>query len=140
MTKKDTVQKEYEERLKRALADYQNLEKRVSQERLVWIKTANKELILRILPILDTLILAGKHVDDQGLKAAIRQFEDVLKGEGVEKIETVGQQFDPQTMECVTTAEGDEGKVIEELQTGYMLHGRPLRVAKVKVGKGGINE
>ncbi len=143
MAKKDTIQKEHEERLKRALADYQNLEKRVGQERLAWIKTANKELILRILPILDTLVLAGKHLQDGGLTASIKQFEDVLKSEGVEKIETMGQEFNPQIMECVVTEQVDpsaasgqgEGKVLDELQAGYMLYDKVLRPAKVKVGK-----
>lgn len=127
---------ELENKYKRALADYQNLEKRVKEERSNWIKTANKELILRLLPVLDTLILAGQHVQDQGLKLGIQHFLSVLKSEGVEKIETVGKQFDPATMECIEIVSGEEGKVLEEIRAGYKVNEQVLRPAQVKVGKG----
>ncbi|MDP3726690.1 MAG: nucleotide exchange factor GrpE [bacterium] len=139
MTKKNEKTKEIEEldnKYKRALADYQNLEKRVREERANWIKTANKELLLRILPVLDTLILANQHAPNEGLKLSIQQFLSALKTEGVEKIEVIGKQFDPITMECIATIEGEEGKVLEEIRFGYKLYDIILRVAQVKVGKG----
>lgn len=126
---------ELENQLKRALADYQNLEKRVQEEKKEWIRSANKELILRILPILDTLIIASLHSQDESLKVSVKQFEDVLKGEGIAKIETVGLEFNSQMMECVATEEGEENKVLEEVRSGYMLNDKVLRVAQVKVGK-----
>lgn len=129
------IKEELENQLKRALADYQNLEKRVGQERLEWIRSANKELMLRLLPVLDTLMLASQHVADKGLQLSIQQFLDVLKSEGVERIETVGKHFDPKQMECVQTEEGEEGKVLEEVRPGYTLYDQVLRVAQVKVGK-----
>lgn len=134
----DTLQKRIEElehQLKRALADYQNLEKRVQQERGEWIRSANKDLILRLLPALDTLLLAGKHVVDQGLALSIQQFLDALKEEGVACVETEGKDFDPLLMECVETQQGEENRVIEEVRAGYTLHGRVIRPAQVKVGK-----
>lgn len=120
---------------KRALADYQNLEKRVRTERSQWIKAANKELLLRILSVLDTMLLAQKHSDDKTLHIATQQFLDVLKSEGVKKIETSGQKFDPKHMECITVIEGKDGEVIEELRPGFMLHDTVLRPAHVSVGK-----
>ena len=120
---------------KRAVADYQNLEKRINDERINWIRSANKELILRLLPILDSLILAQKHAQDEGADLSIKQFISVLEQEGVKKIETQGKDFDPKTMECVEITAGEEGKVIEELQAGYMLHDGVLRPGKVKVGR-----
>ena len=128
---------------KRVLADYQNLEKRVLEERKLWIQAANKELLLRILPILDTLRIASEHSEDENLRISVKQFEDVLSGEGIVKIETEGQEFNPQTMECVATVKVDpsagsgqeEGKIVEEIRPGYMLHDKVLRVAQVKVGK-----
>lgn len=139
----NTLQKRIEElehQLKRALADYQNLEKRVQQEKGEWIRSANKDLILRLLPALDTLLLAGKHVSDQGLALSIQEFLDVLKEEGVARIETEGKDFDPLLMECVETQEGQEGKVYSEVRVGYTLHGRAVRPAQVKVGKGENHE
>lgn len=124
-----------EEQVKRTLADYQNLEKRVLEERKDWIRSSNRELLLRILPVLDTLITASKHSAEQILKVSVAQFLDILKGEGVEKIETVGKIFDPIIMEAVTTGEGEESKVLEEIRAGYTLYGKTLRAAQVKVGK-----
>lgn len=119
---------------KRALADYQNLQKRVTDERRDFILAANKDLLLRILTVLDTLILANNHDGSEGLKVAISQFLDVLKSEGVTKIETEGIEFDPHLMEAVAIEKGDEGKVLEETRTGYLLNDKVLRVAQVKVG------
>ena len=126
-----------ENKYKRAIADYQNLDKRVSEERKEWVQKSNRELLLRLLPVLDTLVLASKHSKDQGVALSVQQFLDVLKLEGVEKIETIGRNFDPYIMECVDTLEGEADKVLEEFRTGYTLHGQLLRSAQVRVGKKG---
>jgi len=124
-----------ENQLKRALADYQNLEKRMAEEKSYWIKIANKDLLLRLLPGLDNLILAEKHTQDEGIGLSIKHFIDILENEGVKKIETVGKDFDPKLMEAITTQEGEEGKIIEEVRAGYMLYESVLRPAQVIVGK-----
>jgi molecular chaperone GrpE len=123
-----------ENQLRRALADYQNLEKRIAEEKSSWIKTANKDLLLRLLPGLDNLILAEKHTQDEGVKLSIKHFIDALGNEGVKRMETVGKDFDPKLMEAVTTRKGEEGKVVEETKTGYMLYDFVLRPAQVIVG------
>jgi molecular chaperone GrpE len=120
---------------KRALADYQNLQKRTNEDRLNWLKIANRELLLNLMPVLDTLILAQKHIKNDGLKVSIDQFLDVLKTEGVAKIETDNKDFDPNLMECIATETGEENKVLEETRAGYTLHDKVLRPAQVKVGK-----
>lgn len=127
--------KNLENQLKRALADYQNLEKRVAEEKSSWIKAANKDLLLKLLPGLDSLILAEKHTQDEGVKLSIKHFLDILEQAGVKKIETVGLDFDPNFMEAVSTADGEEGRVVEELRAGYTLFGQVLRPAQVVVGK-----
>ncbi len=135
---KEDLQKNLEEcdnKYQRALADYQNLEKRVREERINWIQNANKDLILRILPILDTLIKASKHSREISLKVSLDQFLDILKNEGVVRIDTHNKNFDPKLMECVETVKGEDGKVEEEVRTGYMLHNLLIRPALVKVGK-----
>jgi molecular chaperone GrpE len=124
-----------ENQLKRALADYQNLEKRIAGERIEWIKIANKQLLLKLLPGLDSLLLAQKHTQDEGVRVAIKHFLDGLETEGVKKIETKDQDFDPIFMEAVATLEGEEGKVLEETRAGYTLNGQVLRPAQVIVGK-----
>ena len=124
-----------ENQLKRALADYQNLEKRIASEKSCWILASNKNLLLRLLPGLDSLLLAEKHTQDEGVKLSIKHFIDSLEAEGVKKIETVGRTFDPNLMEAITTQEGEEGKILEEVRAGYMLYDSVLRPAQVIVGK-----
>lgn len=134
---------ELENKYKRALADYQNLEKRVVVERQEWIFKANKELLLHLLPVLDTLMLVEKHikVGDEGINLSIKQFQDLLKGEDVQRIEVLGKQFDPRLMQCIQTVVGEEGKVLEELQIGYKYKDDTiLRVALVKVGSAKQNQ
>ena len=135
-TKTDARIEELENQVKRTLADYRNLENRVQNERGEWILKANKQLLLNILPVLDTLMIVAKHSKDQSLGLSVQQFLDILKKEGVVEIETLGANFDPNLMEGIATAEGENGKVIEELRTGYMLYDKVLRPAQVKVGKG----
>jgi molecular chaperone GrpE len=120
---------------RRALADYQNLQKRVSDQRSELILSANRDLLLRILSVLDTLVLANQHVENEGLKVAINQFMDVLKAEGVSRIDTVGHDFNPHLMEAVAIESGEENKVLDELRAGFMLNDKVLRPAQVKVGK-----
>src|SRR6185369_2286114 len=126
---------ESEGKYKRALADYQNLQKRVNEERIEWIRSSNKDLLLRLLPVLDTLMMAQNHLQDQGLTVCINQFLDTLKAEGITRIKTVGEQFDPMFMEAIVADVGKENEVLEELRAGYLLHDKVLRAAQVKVGK-----
>ncbi len=126
---------DFENRYKRALADYQNLQKNVQHERSNWIRAANKELIIRFLPILDTLHVASDHSKEQTLQVVLQQFLDILKTEGVIRIETEGKKFDPKTMECIAIEEGEEDMVVEEVRAGYLLHESVLRPAQVKVGR-----
>ena len=127
---------EYKGKYLRALADYQNLEKRAVADRTETIKFATKNCILNILPVLDTLEKVEKMLQDQGLQLALKQLEDALKTEQVEKIEVTGKKFDPITMECIEVVESDkEDEVVEEIRTGYTMSGKVLRVAQVKVGK-----
>lgn len=125
-----------ENQLKRALADYQNLEKRINTQKSEWIKMSNKDLLLRLLPGLDNLILAERNTQDEGVKLSIKHFMDILEREGVRQIETLGSDFDPKIMEAIETREGEEGKVLEEVKAGYMLYDQVLRPAQVVVGKG----
>ena len=127
--------REQTEIYKRALADYQNLEKRIRDDKINWIQNANKDLIYRLLTVLDTLTLAAKHTKDEGIKMTLLQFMQVLENEGVSKIKTDGQTFDPKTMEAIGTETGKENIVLEEVRSGIMLNGKILRPAQVKVGK-----
>jgi molecular chaperone GrpE len=139
-TKEETVHlkkeiEELENQVKRIFADYQNLEKRVAEEKRALILSANKHLLLRLLPVLDTLNIALVHTKDKGLELSIQQFADALANEGVMRIDTKDKMFDPNVMECIATEEGEDGKVILEVKPGYLLNEEILRPAMVKVGK-----
>jgi len=124
-----------ENQLKRALADYQNLEKRIASEKSSWIKLSNKDLINKLLPVLDDLYLANKHFQDEGLRLTIQKFMGVLIQGGLEEYHTLGMQFNPELMEAVGTIEGEDGKVVEQVRAGYKLNGEVIRPAQVIVGK-----
>ena len=126
-----------EEKWKRALADYCNLEKRVNKQQQNTIKFANAALIDKLLGVLDGLEKSTVCLKDRGLDIVVDQFKSVLTSEGVKKIKVQGKQFDPQTMDCVELVSGDKEKVIEVVEPGYFLGEKVIRPAKVKVGKGG---
>lgn len=136
---KDLLQKiaEIDDKYKRALADYQNLQRRSNEEKLEWVRSANKEFILKILPVLDTLMLAQKHTEDKNFVLTVAQFLQVLEQEGVTRIKTIGEEFNPHTMEAVSTTDVKEekNKVIEETRAGYIYYDLVIRPAQVIVGK-----
>ncbi len=127
---------EFNNNWRRALADYQNLEKRISTDREELTKYATEKIIRDFLTIFDYLEKAGLHIQDPGLKMIIGNFWTILKNSGVNKIEVIGKKFDPHLMECVEVVKSDkEDEVVEEVRSGYLLEDKVLRVASVKVGK-----
>ena len=134
------VNKEAEEwkgKYLRALADYQNLEKRSQAEKQEIRTYAAEVVIARLLPVLDTLTKAASHVKDAGLELALKELSTMLTELGVEKITVVGKPFNPHEMECIEVVSGKDNIVTEELLPGYRIHDKILRIAQVKVGKGG---
>jgi len=123
-----------EEKYLRALADYQNLEKRVAREKESFVKFSNAILILKMLPVLDNLERANEHLKDQGIELVIKQFKDALSSEGVTEIEAEGQQFNPEHHEAVEKVQGEEGKVVKVTERGYKMGDKVIRPAKVTIG------
>lgn len=140
--------------LKRAVADYQNLEKRVEQGRSELSSWAATNLITKILPVLSHLekvINLGRPVLSEkseskdwfrGVELAVQQLHQVLKDEGLEEIQIdpstplrTGSQFDPSLHEAVDTREGEQDKVLEVVEKGYNLGGKVIKPAKVVVGR-----
>ena len=135
-TKKDTDNKtsELESQLKRALADYANLQKRTEEEKRAVVKFGNVVLMARFLDILDHLEEAQKTIESEGLDLVIKKFKDTLASEGVSEISTQGASFDPAKHEGIATVEGEkEGEIAQVLQKGYELDGKVIRPARVRV-------
>lgn len=119
-----------QEREKRALADYQNLKRRSMEERVTFIKMANKDFCQVLLQPLEHLSLAAINIKDQGLNMVVEQFWKELRDFGLEEIEVVGQKFDLNTMEVVDK-QGDGEKVIKVVRKGYKLNGEVIQHAQV---------
>jgi len=128
----------------RAEADFDNYKKRVEQERSEKDRFASIVLILNLLPVLDDFERAFNSLSAKlaqltwidGIRLIYRKLQATLEARGLSEIKTVGESFDPTVHEAVSQGEGEEGKVIEELQKGYKLHDRLIRPALVVVGKG----
>ncbi len=138
---------EYLNGWKRERADFLNYKKDEMEKFGQLAKYANEELILKIIPILDNIYLAESHVPAElkdhkwieGFNQIKNQLSDFLSKEGVEAIESIGRTFDPNKMESVGEIESPEHKlsniVLEEVQKGYIMQGKLIRPAKVKVTK-----
>lgn len=125
-----------ENRLKRTLADYANLEKRIAREKKEFVKFSNAQLLDKLLLVLDDLELCERHLKDKGVSMAYNRFQEVLESEGAEEIKVLGKKFDPETMDAVEIIPGPKNKVVEIVLKGYILNNKVLRPVKVKVGQG----
>lgn len=124
--------------LARTLADYDNLVKRVERERQEIGKVASVGIVVKLLPVLDNLEAAQKHLQDQGLAIAIGEFTNMLKDEGLSVINpAVGDDFDEEEMEAIEVVAGErDNKVSEVTLTGWkFVDGTVVRHAKVKVSR-----
>ncbi len=122
--------------LARALADYDNLNKRTLNERQNLSQISSLRIIIKLLPILDMIEEAQKHLADQGLAISTGEFKRVIQEEGlIEIVPKVGEQFDESTQEVIEALEGGiEGHIAEVLLTGWQFkEGLIVRHAKVKV-------
>lgn len=155
---------EYLEGWKRAKADLINYKKDEAKRFEAVIKFSNESLVRELINVLDSFDLAlvalqqtqinadidadkrGFLNDNQresatwqkGLYLIRQQLEDILKQNGLERIIiSVGQPFDPALQEAIATVESDKpsGTIIEEVERGYLLNGKLIRPARVKVAK-----
>jgi molecular chaperone GrpE len=131
------------EALQRERADSTNLRRRTEEEKSKLADFYKANVVRSLLPALDNLERALKHVPKElkdndyvkGIDGVVKQFEKTLSDIGVEKIKSEGQKFDPKYHEAIgmEEGEGDEEVVAEELQGGYTLGDEVIRHAFVKV-------
>lgn len=145
---------EYLAALQRTQADFANYRKRVLRQQEEQADRAASELVMKVLPVLDTLDLAETHLDNQGVgedstraesteAQVLRQARALLMGtlhkEGLERIDAVGVPFDPAVHDAVAhaaadTADESAGATIDEvMRAGYRWRGQTLRPAMVRV-------
>jgi molecular chaperone GrpE len=135
--------KELKDQLVRALADYDNLRKRVEKERGDFKKLANLTLVAKLLPVFDMLEEAQMHLKDSGIAIIIKELTEVFEEEGVERIKVdKGVKFDENLHEAVEVAhppvskKGKGNKIVKELVSGWKYKdGIVIRPVGVKVAK-----
>jgi len=134
------------DRLLRLQADFDNYKKRLDKDRMEFVKFANEEIVIDILKIVDDFeraVKAGRSKHDfdvlyKGIEMIHKDMKEFLKKNGVTEIDAKGKPFNPHEHEAMMQEETDEhpeDHVSEEFQKGYMLNGRIVRPAKVKVSK-----
>lgn len=124
------------DQLIRCRAELDNVLKRAAREKEELSRYAAEKLIVKLLPVLDSLDQATKH--DEGLEKIRQQLLDVLRGEGLATMDVVGEKFDPYMHEALMMVQSDEheeGTVMEEVLRGYTLRSKPIRFSKVLVAK-----
>jgi len=135
---------EYLNRLKYLQADFENYRKRMDKEIREMAQLGNEKLIVNLLNVIDELELAlrsGREAKNkeallEGVEMTLKKMYATLGHEGLAKIEAVGKPFDPKVHEVVMrvpTKGSDEGVVVEEVRTGFVLRGRVIRPSMVKV-------
>ncbi len=139
---------ELKDKYMRAMAETENIRKRAAKEKIETIKRANKDLLLSLLNFMDNFeraIKAGESNPDiqnseyyKGIELIHKQFIDFIHDNGVEEIECLGGEFDPNMHEALTMVEipdCENEKIVEVYAKGYKLNDELLRTAKVIVGK-----
>jgi molecular chaperone GrpE len=121
----------------RAQADFVNFRRRQEEQMEEWSKMFSGGLINDILPVLDTLEASINNGQSEEFKMIKSQLMKILGQHGLTEMKAVGEKFDHNLHEAVETveSEGEEGQIVEEIQKGYLLNGKVLRIAKVKVSK-----
>ncbi|WP_417885689.1 nucleotide exchange factor GrpE [Zunongwangia sp.] len=143
---KEEVQKEKDKFL-RLFAEFENYKKRTSKERLDLFKTANKEVMLALLPVLDDFdraLIEIRKTDDENLVKGVElihtKFKETLNSKGLEIVEVEqGEVFDADKHEAITQIpapnEDLKGKIVDVVERGYKLGERIIRYPKVVTGK-----
>lgn len=139
-------QLDWKDRYARAMADFDNFRKRTMRDREDLVKFAAKDVIKDVLATVDNLARAldgaKDRADDPFVKGVQLVYDGLLKtlaDHGATPLDSVGEPFDTNYHEALTSLPSEdveEGVVMNEVQRGWLLHGKPLRPAKVVVSKG----
>ncbi len=139
--------KTLEEKYLRLYADFENHKRRTSAERIELFKTANQEVLVSLLPVLDDFERALKAMQTatevagvkEGVELVKNKFAGILTSKGLKAMDAMGKDFDADYHEAITKipapAEELKGKVVDEVEKGYFLGDKVIRFAKVVVGE-----
>ena len=125
----------------RLFAEFENFKKRTAKERIELYSTANKELIISLLPVLDNFersISANNYTDEDGPVLIYKQLKSELEKKGLKEVEDPkGKELDTKFHEAVTNIPAsnkkEKGKIVDVIEKGYILGERVIRFSKVVV-------
>ena len=138
---------ELQDRYLRQAAEFDNYRKRTMKEKAELIKSAAEKLMVAELPVVDDMDRALENMEKgadaeaciEGFKLIVQKFKNILAQQGLEKIETEGQDFDTDFHEAIALipapTEDLKGKILDCIQQGYKLGDKVIRHAKVAVGQ-----
>lgn len=150
ISKEEALQKQLDEmkdKHLRLFAEFDNFRKRTARERIELQQVAGKELMIDLLAVVDDFERAKKSMDEskdinavkEGVDLIYNKLYSVLSHKGVKPMESIGKDFDADKHEAVTEipapSEDMKGKVIDEVEKGYLMNDKIIRYAKVVVGK-----
>jgi molecular chaperone GrpE len=136
-------EEELNTRYLRLAADFQNYKRRVEKEKGDIYAYANEKIVIELLDVIDNFERALEHSNEnesfsEGMNMIFKQFKGVLEKSGVEELNALGEDFDPNFHHAVLTensVEYESGKVTQVLQKGYLLNKKVIRPAMVKVAE-----
>ncbi|RSK48376.1 nucleotide exchange factor GrpE [Hymenobacter rigui] len=146
-SKTDAELADLKDKYLRLAAEFENYKRRTTKERADLFKTANQELMVSLLPVLDDFDRARHHTKDTEDANAVRESVDIiynklsktLTQKGLTTMETKGGAFDPELHEAITQipapTEDLKGKIVDEVEKGYYLGDKVIRHAKVVLGQ-----
>lgn len=130
--------KEYLDGWQRSQADFVNLRKRDEEAKIDFLKFANASFIEQLIPVLDSFNLALAHGNKE-IEPVYNQLMNVLKQNGLEESNPLGETFDPRMHEAIgvvkTEKKDEDHKILEIMQKGYIMSGKIIRPAKVRIGE-----
>ncbi len=138
---------EQKDKYLRLMAEFENYKRRTSKERLELIQTAGKDVLVSLLDVLDDVDRAEKQlnssddieVQKEGIQLVFNKIRSTLYSKGIKSMDSIQQEFDVEKHEAITEIPAPTknlvGKVIDEVQKGYLLNDKIIRFAKVVVGK-----
>ena len=138
--------KEQKDKFLRLAAEFENYKRRSAKERMELFQTAGKDVIVSLLDVLDDTARAEKQMESsedidqlkEGNLLVFNKLKNILTQKGLKAMECIGENFDVEQHEAITevnVADAQKGKVIDEIQKGYLLNEKIIRFAKVVVGK-----
>ncbi len=131
----------------RMYSEFDNYKRRTARERVEFLQSASRDLVVSLLPVLDDFERAEKAVAEsndlealrEGMKLVHHKMKSVMSQNGLQALESVGKEFDVDFHEAITKIPAPskdlQGKVVDEVERGYLLKDKVIRFAKVVVGE-----